>query len=417
MTSRSRFDPAQRAMAVISSTTRTSWLIPLYTNGIVVFSDMYLTQPILPQLSAEYGVAPATAGLSVSVVVLMIALGSLAVGPLSDRWGRWPVMVGSTLLLAIPTLLCALAPSFEVLLLWRALQGLCIPGLTAIAVAYLGDSLPANQLGRAVGGWIAANVAGGLSGRVVGGLISDSFGWRVSFLVFAGMTLASGVWLRSTLPRDQRIVAGGGWQQAYRAMFAHIADQPLRNAYLIGGSLFFGFLGIFTYVPYYLSAPPFTLPPAIIALAYISYLAGVIASPWAGTLSTRYSRPRLITIGLLTAMGGIGLTLIPNLPLIALGLWTLCTGMFIAQSVTPALVNQLAQQAKGAAGALYLVAYYLGGTLGGVIPGLGWQVAGWPGVSVLCLSALALAFVASTQLAAQTYRQTGSYDDKNSNTN
>ncbi|WP_298483025.1 MFS transporter [uncultured Chloroflexus sp.] len=403
-------------MAVISSTTRTSWLIPLYAAGIVVFSDMYLTQPILPQLSAEYGVAPATAGLSVSVVVLMIALGSLAVGPLSDRWGRWPVMVGSALLLALPTLLCALSPSFEVLLLWRALQGLCIPGLTAVAVAYLGDSLPADQLGRAVGGWIAANVAGGLSGRVVGGLISDGFGWRASFMVFAGLTVVSGLGLLATLPRDRVIAASSGWRQAYRAMFAHVVDRHLRSAYMIGGSLFFGFLGIFTYLPYYLSAPPFSLPPAIIALAYVSYLAGVIVSPWAGALSARYPRLRLIMIGLFIALAGIGLTLIPNLPLIALGLWTLCTGMFIAQSITPALVNQLAQQAKGAASALYLVAYYLGGTLGGVIPGLGWQVAGWPGVIVICLSALALALAATKRLAAQTYRQLGGYDDKNSNT-
>ncbi len=111
-------------MTVASASDQRFWLISLYVAGVVVFSDMYLTQPILPQLSTEYGIAPATAGLSVSVVVLMIALGSLAVGPLSDRWGRWPVMVGSALLLALPTLLCAFAPSFELLLAGRALQGL-----------------------------------------------------------------------------------------------------------------------------------------------------------------------------------------------------------------------------------------------------------------------------------------------------
>ncbi len=380
------------------------WLIPLYVAGVVVFSDMYLIQPVLPQLSATFAIAPATAGLSVSVVVMMIAIGSLAVGPLSDRLGRQPVMVGSCLLLSIPTLLCALAPSFELLLGWRALQGLCIPGLTAVAVAYLGDRLPAPELGRAVGGWIAANVAGGLIGRVAGGLISDAFGWPTSFVVFAGLTLMSGIGLAMTLPRD-RVTATGGWQQAYSAMLTHLANRYLRGAYLIGGSLFFGFLGIFTYLPYYLTAPPFQLPPTIIALAYVSYLAGVIVSPWAGALSARYARQRLIITGLLIAMAGVGLTLIPMLPLIALGLWVLCSGMFIAQAVAPALVNQLAAHAKGAASALYLVAYYVGGTLGGVLPGLGWQVAGWAGVSAICLGMLALALLAALRLGATAARR------------
>ncbi|WP_298817000.1 MFS transporter [Chloroflexus sp.] len=378
---------------------RHRWLIPLYGAGVIVFSTMYLTQPILPQLSLEYGIAPVTAGLSVSVVVVMIALGSLVAGPLSDRLGRWPVMVGSVLLLSIPTMLCALAPSFIVLLVGRGLQGLCIPGLTAVAVAYLGDRLPAGELGRAVGGWIAANVAGGLSGRVVGGLISDSFGWRASFIVFAGLALASGMSLVFMLPRDRQTPATtAGWRQAYRAMFTHLADPYLRYAYLIGGTLFFGFLGVFTYLPYYLTSPPFQLPPAIVALAYISYLAGVIVSPWAGALSARYSSTRLIAVGLLIAMAGIGLTLVASLPAIALGLWTLCTGMFVAQGIAPALVNRLAIEAKGAASALYLVAYYLGGTLGGVVPGLGWQIAGWPGVTAICLSALALALLANYRL-------------------
>lgn len=385
-------------MNAASVTSRRAWTIALYCAGVIVFSDMYLTQPILPQLSVTFNVAPATAGLTVSVVVLMIAFGSLAVGPLSDRLGRQPVMAGSCLLLGLPTLLCALAPSFELLLFWRALQGLCIPGLTAVAVAYLGDHLPPSALGRAVGGWIAANVAGGLSGRVFGGLISDSLGWRMSFIVFAGLTLASGIGLLLTLPRDHPS-AVGGWQQAYRAMIAHLYDRQLRYAYLLAGTLFFGFLGIFTYLPYYLNAPPFQLPPSIVALSYISYLAGVIVSPWAGSLSARYPRQRLIALGLLIAMSGIALTLIPNLPVIALGLWTLCTGMFIAQSIAPALVNQLAQQAKGAASALYLVAYYIGGTLGGVIPGLAWQIAGWVGVTLMCLGALGLALFATTRLA------------------
>src|SRR5262249_25482150 len=154
-----------------------------------------------------------------------------------------------------------------------------------------------------------------------------------------------------------------------------------------GGALFFGFIGIFTYLPYYLTGAPFHLAPGLVALAYVSYLAGVIVSPLAGHASARVPRRALIAVGLLIAMLGIALTLVLSLPLIVISLFVLCSGMFTAQAVAPALVNTLAHQSKGGAGALYLVFYYVGGTLGAVVPGLALQSFGWPGVAFTCLGA------------------------------
>ena len=148
---------------------------------VAVYADLYITQPILPLLSKEFGVAPATAGLTISIVVLMIAFVSSTYGSLSDAVGRKPVMVTSCLLLAIPTLLCAVASSFHMLLLFRALQGLLMPGVTAVAVAFIGDYFSEADLGPKVGGWIAASVVGGLTGRVLSGLMAAGTNWRVPF--------------------------------------------------------------------------------------------------------------------------------------------------------------------------------------------------------------------------------------------
>lgn len=367
--------------------------LALYAAAAIVLADMYLTQPILPVLSHEFGVAPATAGLSVSMVVLFIALASTVFGPLSDMLGRKPVMVGSCLLLAAPTLLCAFAPSFGALLLLRGLQGLFIPGLTAVAVAYLGDTVEPAALGGVVGGWIAANVTGGLVGRVASGVISDLVGWRAAFVCFALLTLASGLLLALLLPRD-RTQRNADWRRAYGGMFAHLLNRRLFGAFLIGSALFFGFIGVFTYLPYYLTGAPFHLPQALVAFAYVSYLAGVIVSPLVGNLSTRIPRRVLIAIGLGVAMLGATLTLIPVLPVIVTSLFVLCTGMFAAQAVTPAFVNVTAAQAKGGANALYITFYYAGGTLGAVAPGLAWQAFGWHGVVATSLAAFLIALVA-----------------------
>lgn len=375
-------------------------LATLYVATVAVYSDMYITQPILPLISREFAVAPATAGLTVSAVVLTIALASSSSGPLSDTLGRKPVMVGSCALLAVPTLLCALAPGFELLMLFRALQGLCIPGLTAVAVAYIGDCFPPARLGALVGGWISATVAGGLTGRVISGLITDLLSWRAAFVFFAIVTLLCALAMWLLLP-DAPMRAAPGWISAYRGMLSHLGDRRLVGAFLIGGALFFGFIGVFTYLPYYLTSAPFLLSPAVVSLLYLVYLAGVIVSPLAGRLSRHIPRRTIIACGLLIAMLGVAGTVMPSILLIIASLLVLCTGMFTAQAVAPAFVNATARQNKGGAGSLYLMFYYVGGTLGAVLPGFAWQAFGWGGVVSVCLLALLLALLADWLLCAE----------------
>jgi YNFM family putative membrane transporter len=102
--------------------------LALYAGTIAAYADMYVTQSILPVLAAEFGVGAARAGLTVSAVVLAIALASSFYGPLSDTLGRRRVMAGSTALLSLATLACAFAPSFGALVALRALQGCSCPG-------------------------------------------------------------------------------------------------------------------------------------------------------------------------------------------------------------------------------------------------------------------------------------------------
>ena len=366
----------------------------LFVTGAIIFASMYLTQPILPVLSKEYVIAPSTAGLSLSVTVLMIALGSFAVGPLSDLIGRKQVMVWSSFILVIPTALCGFSTTFNMLLLCRGLQGVFIPGMIAVAVAYLGDIVDSRELGAVVGGWIAANVIGGFLGRLVSGLITDFFGWRIVFWTYALLILFGALLIAYFLPTDlQR--PRGDWRAAYLGMFKHLRDRRLLGGFLIGATLLFGFSGMFTYLPYYLTAPPFSLPTALVAFAFVSYLAGTFTSPLAGRLSIRIPRRQLIAAGLLIAIVGIALTLIPSLPMIAISLLVVCSGMFTAQAILPAYINTVAKTGKGSAGALYQVFYYLGGAFGNVVPGLAWQRVGWWGVTAVCITAFVAALLAN----------------------
>jgi len=362
--------------------------------AVAVFADMYLTQPLLPALSREYGVSAAKAGTTISSVVLAIALTSSAYGPIGDFFGRKTTMfVGSTLL-ALATLGCAFAPSFPVLVILRGVQGLLVPSVSAVAIAYLGELRGARGIGTVVGVYIGASVAGGLLGRVVSGLIADwSSSWRGSFVAFALLTLAAALGLR-TLPQPHVAVREGriasAFAGAYREMGAHLFDSRLLGAFVVGASLFFGFIGVFTYLPYLLSGMPYALSTGEIAWFYASYVAGIFTAPAAGRLSQRVSRRLLMAGGLAVALAGLALTALPSLGAIFAGTLVLCVGMFTAQAIAPAYVNVAARTAKGGANALYQVFYYVGAVLGSTLPGVAFERAGWNGVLWTCGASLAL---------------------------
>jgi YNFM family putative membrane transporter len=374
--------------------------LALYLGTVTAYADMYLTQPLLPELSLRFGVGPARAGLTVSAVVLAIAAASSFYGPLSDALGRKRVMAGATALRAAATFACALAPSFGALVALRALQGALVPGMTAVSVAYAGDRYRRADLAAVVGGIIGASVVGGLAGRVLGGFIAAHADWRAPFVVFAAISLAAAVALAVGLEP-----AGGGdragWADAYRGMLAHLRDRRLAGAYLVGASLFFGWIGIFTYLPYHLSAAPYRLSTALVSSVYLVYAAGVVVSPVAGRLTARVPPRRLIAIGLAVEAAGMAVTLAAPLAAVVAGLVVLVVGTFTAQAIAPAFVNVTARTAKGGASALYLTFYYVGGTLGSVVPGLAWQAAGWPGVVATCAAAVGVAVLANWLLCGE----------------
>jgi YNFM family putative membrane transporter len=377
--------------------------LALYAGTVAAYADMYVTQPILPLLSKEFGVGAARAGLTVSAVVLAIAAASTVYGPLSDAVGRRRVMAGATGLLALATLACAFAPSFGALVALRAVQGALVPGMTAVSVAYAGDRFRERDLPAVVGGIIAASVVGGLVGRVLAGAIAARLGWHAPFVAFAALTAVAALLLARGLAdgaaRERR-----GLGEAWAGMVGHLGDPRLAGAYLVGGALFFGWIGIFTYLPYHLAAPPYALSTTAISSVYLVYAAGVLSSSVAGRLSGRVPPRRLIAIGLLVEAAGMAVLLARPLPLVVAGLVVMVLGTFTAQAIAPAFVNVTATSAKGGASALYLASYYVGGTLGSALPGLALQAAGWPGVVLSCAAAVGVAFAANALLCGRVPR-------------
>jgi len=180
-------------------------------------------------------------------------------------------------------------------------------------------------------------------------------------------------------------------------MGMHLHNRRLVGAFIIGSCSFFGFIGVFTYLPYYLTGPQFRLPPIDLSLVYLLWLTGV-GSPIAGTIAGRIGSRLTLAVSISCAIVGLLITLVPLLPITLAGLSLLTLGMFSIVPSANLYLGELSTKAKGTAASMYLSLYYFGGSLGAVLPGFAFLQAGWSGVVLLCIGMMMLALTADALL-------------------
>ena len=265
-------------------------LVTLFLAPAFIFANMYTTQAILPVFSKNFAISAPTAGLTVSLLVLAVAVGSLFYGPLSDRVGRKAVMVGASFLVIIPTFLCGFAPNFTTLVMLRASQGLLMPGLTSVAIPYVNEEFEGRGRGLAMGIYVSGLTLGGLFARVGSAALTAWFDWRIALEAFTLPTLIAAIFMWRFLPETNvknkrptsithlaRTSRGEFLQQTLHDMWLHLHNLRLVGAFIIGFTLFFGFIGTFTYLPYYLTGPHFNLPTIALSLVYLLWLTGIFS--------------------------------------------------------------------------------------------------------------------------------------------
>lgn len=369
-------------------------------GAAAMFAVTYSTQAILPEIGRAFDVTPAQSGLTISVVVIALACGAWIWGPFSDRWGRKRSIVLASALLVPPTIGAALAPSFGLLLAFRTLQGLCMPGLLTAGVPYVAEAFVPAIGGRAMGYYVASLVAGGLIGRVGVALLAAGVGWRWAIGLLAVLPLSSALLMQRSLadlPID-RTSAG-----TLHGVRRQLRNPTLWRAAVTGTAFFFTFVGCFSYVVYRLERPPFDLGPAVGSLVFVLWLLGA-SGPVLGRVADRIGWQRLALAALTLAAAGLALSLPARLPSLVVGLALVTLGNFAGVTAAQLGVAGATVSDRGAASAVYFSLYYGIGSLGGYLPGLAWEHYGWDGVAATGFAAIATAggvlFLADRRLRA-----------------
>jgi len=359
-------------------------------TGFCAFVNLYAPQSILPLLSQEFGATAAQVSTIITVSTLAVAVTAPFTGAIADVLGRKRVIVVAMFVLVVPTLMVGLATSLSAVIFWRAVQGLVLPPIFAVTVAYIGDEWPPHEATTAAGIYSSGSSVGGFSGRLITGLLADLISWRAGFIALAGVAFAGAIATIFLLPHERKFVRSEGLLASGRQMLAHFRNGQLVATYAVGFGVLFNFICTFTYVSFHLAAPPYNLSATWLGAIFAVYLVGSVLSPWVGWAVGRFGRRHFTARVLALWIGGIALTLAPSLPLIILGLAVSAGCGLICQAISTGYVTITAKAGRSSAVGLYVTSFYVGGSFGAALGGLAWTLAGWPACVALVAAMLAI---------------------------
>ncbi|MDJ0855916.1 MAG: MFS transporter [Desulfobacterales bacterium] len=359
--------------------------LTVFTLVSAAFTNIYVTQPILPLLASVFAADMVTVSLTVSAVILGMALSNLPFGIVADRWPIHPIILTGGLAVAGGGLLCAVTTSLWVLVGGRFLQGLFIPALTTCLAAYLARTLPAQRLNVVMGSYVSATVLGGLGGRLLGGGVQVYLGWRVAFVAAAAFIAGATICAVTVLPRRGIDREPSGDAIGFSTL---LRNASFLRIYGSAAASFAVFSSIFNYLPFRLAQQPFGFSTQQITLLYLAYIIGVFMGPLAGRASNRLGSGVTMIGGTVLLGLSVLMLLATSVSAVAAGLMGICAGFFAIHATAIGALNRRLPGGQGRANALYVLFYYLGGWMGITITGLAYQHGGWATVIGLSLSLL-----------------------------
>jgi predicted MFS family arabinose efflux permease len=363
--------------------------------GMCTFLNMYSTQPLLPLLRETFHASELEVSFTVSATILATALTAPIIGMIAERRGRKKVIVPSLFLLTIPTALVATSTSLRALIFWRFAQGLFVPGVIAVMLAYVNEERAGRGVGRAMSSYITGTVIGGFLGRFISGVVATHWHWRSAFLVLAALNLTGAVMVRVWLPPAKNFVRAEHLRQVLDHAKDHLRNRRLLANFGMGSAVLLAQVGCFTYANFYLAAAPFRLNSAQLGSIFFVYLLGVVITPQSGRFLDRFGFRHTTVLYCTMMIAGLLLTLVKSVPVVIVGLAIFSSGVFVAQASATVQTGAIAGRARSSAAGLYVTFYYLGGSVGATLTDWFWHWAAWPG----CVALLGGVSLASLWLA------------------
>ncbi len=399
-------------MTAVQQRVVSSWtLFPFAAAVFLVRASMLMLGPLLVELATDFDTSIAVAGQLAAATFITWGITAPLVGPISDTYGRRPVLLIGLLLMALGILGSGAAWSYGSLLATRLITGVGSAMLPPTIMAALADTLPPEKVGKAVGFITASSWVGVALGLPVIALLGYVGGWRLPFYITGGLSLALLVplWLR--LPSGQRRLGQslnlfnrfkdiGRQSASWHVLIANSAQQ----AVLIGLTTYFA--------AYMIESHGWDEANTAPGLALIG-LGAVIGSFAGGSIAGRARRlDWLVGINLIggVVVGVLFALDVPGWVVVAMA-FVASTLVSVSMPVLMTMIMHLAGESRGTAGGMFSTSNQFGGVVGASAGGLMLSLGGFQAVGFLYLVAavLSAAVIGFMMRRSAAFRLAGSH--------
>ena len=378
--------------------------ISIFLGSIITFSVLYGPQGILTEIANKFHLSATTAGFAMSISTIFMALSLLFVPAISNLYGRKPLMVVSLLISSILNLLLPLSPNFETFLVIRALQGILVSGFPAIAVTYISEAMPAHQFNKAVALYVSGTGAGGFLGRIFVSFFTDIFSWHIALGLLGGLNIALSILFILLIPDSihfKRVTLS--FKTWASSLYEVSSNRFLLLLYIVGFISMGTFVTLFNYIGFILLDAPFSFSQTMIGLLFIFQFAGSIGSNLVGALINHYSKITLLVCSACISILGASFTISNSIYILMIGLFLFSIGFFAAHSIASGWVSSvMTGDKKPYASSMYLICYYTGASVIGIVGGLTFDTYHWAGLINMLIICFMFLFVIASMLLIKT---------------
>jgi predicted MFS family arabinose efflux permease len=388
-----------------TDTERRNLIFVLCGATFLIFFQGFMVAPLIPYLAETFNRSVGFIGLIEPAYLVAYGSATLVYGPLSTRWGRKKLILGSLGLFILLTGVTAGVPSAVSLIVLRVLTALGASAVVPLSLVLIGDLYEYDNRGRALG-WLFAAMQGGMAaGSTLGAVLTPFIGWRGLFLgtaVIAAVVFAALLPYRSLLtvePGERRSMTVSG----VLSSFADLLSSPR-------GGRTYGFVflnalihaGVYTWLGLYFSQR-YGLGVIAIGLAILGYgVPGFLLGPTIGNLADQYGRKWFIPTGLAVAgVSIVGLSMEIHVLVAAFLVATLSLGYDLTQPLFAGIVTDLGDNIAIAMG-LNVFALFTGFGIGSFVFNVALQLGLETALVMFGIVALVAATAAAPLFRAET---------------